>query len=101
VVAARLGSHRYNSKRSSTASWLDARFHRNFWIVLDRYEKLSQALGVTDTALTNFFRILGVKPEDLDGKLREVAARQVTLLKEAESSADDDPQVAADQEAVD
>jgi hypothetical protein len=51
-----------------------------------------------DTALTTFFRILGenkVATEDLDAKLREVAARHLTLLKQAEGSADDDPQVAA------
>src|SRR5262249_24616018 len=48
--------------------------------------------------LTTFFRILGerkVATEDLDARLREVAARHVTLLKQAEASADDDPQVAA------
>jgi hypothetical protein len=64
----------------------------------DRYDMLSRALGVTDTALTTFFRILGenkVSTEDLDAKLREVAARHLTLLKQAEPSADDDPQVAA------
>jgi tetratricopeptide (TPR) repeat protein len=36
-----------------------------------------------------------VAPEDLDAKLREVAARHLTLLKQTEASADDDPQVAA------
>ena len=64
----------------------------------DRYDMLSRALGVTDTALANFFRILGenkVPTEDLDAKLREVATRHLTLLKQAEASTDDDPQVAA------
>jgi tetratricopeptide (TPR) repeat protein len=67
-------------------------------IPLDVYEILSRQFGVTDAALTTFFRILGenrVATEDLDAKLREVAARHLTLLKQAEGSADDDPQVAA------
>src|SRR5215831_19787834 len=65
--------------------------------LLDRFETVSRAFGVTDTALATFFRILGerkVATEDLDAKLREVAARHLTLLKQAEASADDDPQVA-------
>ena len=59
---------------------------------------VSRLFGVTDAALTTFFRILGEKKvatEDLDAKLREVAGRHVTILKQAEASADDDPQVAA------
>jgi tetratricopeptide (TPR) repeat protein len=65
--------------------------------LLDRYEMLSRAFGVTDAALTSFFRVLGerkVATEDLDAKLREVAARHLTLSKQAEASPDDDPQVA-------
>jgi hypothetical protein len=67
-------------------------------VPLDVYDSVSRALGVTDTALTTFFRILGenkVAAEDLDAKLREIAGRHLTLLKQAEPSADDDPQVAA------
>src|SRR5258708_7743902 len=66
--------------------------------LLDQYEMLSRAFGVTDAALTTFFRVLGerkVATEDLDAKLREVAARHLTLRKQAEASPDDDPQVAA------
>src|SRR5215831_6205393 len=66
--------------------------------LLERYEMVSRQFGVTDTALTTFFRILGenrVATEDLDAKLREVAARHLTLLRQTEGSADDDPQVAA------
>jgi hypothetical protein len=66
--------------------------------LLDRYDMLSRAFGVTDAAVTKFFSILGenkVATEDLDAKLREVAARHLTLLKQAEASPDDDPQVAA------
>jgi hypothetical protein len=65
--------------------------------LLDRYEMVSRQLGVTDTALETFFRILGEKKiatEDLDAKLREVAARHITLLRRTEASADDDPQFA-------
>jgi tetratricopeptide (TPR) repeat protein len=66
--------------------------------LLDRYEIVSRQFGVTDTALGTFFRILGEKKvatDDLDAKLREVAARHLTLLKQAEPTGDDDPQVAA------
>jgi len=66
--------------------------------LLDRYEMVSRALGVTDTALTTFFRILGenkVAMEDLDAKLREIAARHLTLLRQTEASSEDDPQIAA------
>ena len=56
--------------------------------LLDRYEMVSRLFGVTDAALTTFFRILGEKKvatEDLDAKLREVAGRHVTILKQAEA----------------
>jgi tetratricopeptide (TPR) repeat protein len=64
--------------------------------LLEKSDMLSRQLGVTDAALTTFFRILGensVATEDLDAKLREVAARHLTLLKQAEGSSDSDPQV--------
>jgi tetratricopeptide (TPR) repeat protein len=63
---------------------------------LDKYESISRQFGVADTALTTFFRILGnskVAIEDLDAKLREIAARHLTLLKQVESLPGDDPQV--------
>jgi tetratricopeptide (TPR) repeat protein len=66
--------------------------------LLDRYDALSQKFGVTDAAVANFFRILGenkVAAGDLDTKLREIAAQHLTLLKQTEAQADDDPQVAA------
>jgi tetratricopeptide (TPR) repeat protein len=65
--------------------------------LLDRYDALSKTFGVTDTALTNFFHILGedkIATADLDAKLREIAGRHVTLLRRAEASTDDDPRVA-------
>ena len=66
--------------------------------LLDRYDMLSRVFGVTDTAIGTFFRILGenkVAIEDLDAKLRDIAARHLTLLKQTEASSDDDPQIAA------
>src|SRR5262249_40792135 len=36
-----------------------------------------------------------IATEDLDAKLREIAGRHLTLLKQAEASAEDDPKVAA------
>jgi tetratricopeptide (TPR) repeat protein len=66
--------------------------------LLDRYEMLRRQFGVTDAALGTFFLVLGerkVPTEDLDAKLREIAARHLTLLKQAAASGDDDPQVAA------
>ena len=64
----------------------------------DGFQAINRSFGVTDTALTAFFRILGenkVAAEDLDARLREIAGRHLTLLKQAEAFADDDPQVAA------
>ena len=68
-------------------------------VPLENFEELAQRFGVTSMAVTTFFRILGenrVPLEDLDAKLREVASRHLTLLKQIETlSADDDPQVAS------
>lgn len=66
--------------------------------LLDCFVTLSKEFGVTETALATFFRILGenkVRTEDLDARLREIAARHVALLRHAEASPDDNPQVAA------
>ena len=60
--------------------------------------EISRHFGVTDTAVTTFFRILGerkVPVEDLDAKLREIAARHLTLLKQIESVPGVDPQLDA------
>ena len=65
--------------------------------LLNRYDQISRELGVTNAALTTFLRILGernVPIEDLDAKLREIAARHLALLKQAEASTTDDPHVA-------
>ncbi|HEX5079502.1 MAG TPA: tetratricopeptide repeat protein, partial [Geminicoccaceae bacterium] len=66
--------------------------------LLEKNEQLAQRLGVTDMAVTTFFRIMGerkVAVEDLDAKLREIAARHLTLLKQIESLPGEDPQVAS------
>src|SRR6187431_928450 len=66
--------------------------------LLDKYEQLGQRFGVTDSAVANFFRILGeskVPTEDLDDKLREIAARHQSLLRQLESVPGADPQVDA------
>lgn len=59
-------------------------------------EELARRLGVTDAALATFLRILGerkVSAEDLDAKLREIAARHLMLLKQIEAPPGEDPQV--------
>ena len=66
--------------------------------MLERTERLSRQFGVTDIAVTKFFRILGeskVAIEDLDAKLREIAAQHLTLLKQVETLSGEDPQVAS------
>ena len=67
-------------------------------VSLESFEELAQRFGVTRMALTRFFRILGernVSVEDLDAKLREIAAHHLTLLKQAEPVPGEDPQVEA------
>lgn len=66
--------------------------------LLERNERLARQFGVSDTALENFLRILGerkVPIEDLDAKLREIAAHHLTLLKQVETLSGEDPQVAS------
>ena len=66
--------------------------------LLESFEELAQRFGVTRMAVTKFFRILGerkVPVEDLDAKLREIAAQHLTLLKQAEPVPGEDPQVEA------
>ena len=62
------------------------------------FKSLSQRFGVTDMAVANFFRILGerkVPIEDLDAKLREIAAHHLTLVRQVKSLSGEDPQVAS------
>jgi hypothetical protein len=73
--------------------------------LLDRYELLSREFGITEAALTNFFRILGenrVAVENLDAKLREIAAKHLALVRNAAPSTDDTPTVqTTKKEAID
>jgi hypothetical protein len=74
----------------------DLNFEGSFWICI--YVAHPRTIDRGWSCLETFFRILGEKKvavEDLDAKLREVAARHLTLLKRAEASPDDDPQTAA------
>src|SRR5262245_21531939 len=53
-------------------------------VPVESFEELAQRFGVTSLAVTTFFRVLGerhVPIEDLDAKLREIAARHLTALK--------------------
>src|SRR5215207_5453131 len=66
--------------------------------LLEKHEQLSQRFGVTDMAVTTFLRILGernVAVEDLDAKLREIAALHMTLREQAKPLPGEAPQVQA------
>jgi tetratricopeptide (TPR) repeat protein len=62
--------------------------------LLVRYEQLSQRFGVTDSALKNFLRILGeqnISDESLDNKLRQIAAKYLSLEQQVQKLSDNDP----------
>jgi len=64
---------------------------------MDHFRELSQLYGVTETAVRNFLRLLGeenVAPEDLDSRLRQIAARHRLLERQVRQLSDDDPVVA-------
>jgi hypothetical protein len=66
--------------------------------LLEKHEQLSQRFGVTDMAVTTFLRKLGernVAVEDLDAKLREIAAQHLTLREQAKPRPGEDPKVQA------
>jgi hypothetical protein len=66
--------------------------------MFDRIEHLSQVLGVTKGAVTTFLQTLGerdVPEQDLDAKLRQIAAQHLTLVKQLQEVSGDDPAVAA------
>jgi tetratricopeptide (TPR) repeat protein len=59
--------------------------------------ELSQLYGVTNTAVKNFLRDLGeenVAPEDLDSRLRQIAARHRSLERQVQQLPGDDPAAA-------
>jgi len=60
----------------------------------ERFQKLSEELGVTKVAIRNFFKILEekqVQPDDLDSTLREIAKRYKALLEAVEHLKPEDP----------
>ncbi len=70
----------------------------NYGIPPELFAQYVAELGVTDSALASFFKILEqaqVAPNDLDSKLREIAFRHKELLLRFEAVKSDDPQVRA------
>jgi tetratricopeptide (TPR) repeat protein len=66
-------------------------------IATEQFQRLAHELGVTNSALTSFFKILEqqhVPLEDLDAKLREIATHYQTLLVRVRTLSADDPQIA-------
>ncbi|MCP4353759.1 MAG: OmpA family protein [Desulfobacterales bacterium] len=76
----------------------DVSIKKNYYqgIPPEQFQKLSEELGVTKSALKSFFRILEqkrVSPEDLDSTLREIAKRHREFQKELDAFQSDDPKV--------
>lgn len=70
----------------------------NYGVPPELFAKYVSELGVTDSALDSFFKILEeqqVARGDLDSKLREIAFRYKELLQRFEAVTSDDPQVKA------
>jgi tetratricopeptide (TPR) repeat protein len=68
----------------------------NYGISPEVFAEYVSKLAVTETALTNFFKILEehqVSRDDLDSKLREIAAIHKELLERLSSVQSEDPQV--------
>ena len=62
----------------------------------NKFQKLTEELGVTKAALKSFFKILeqrAVPPEDLDSTLRTIAERYKTLDEKLKTFASDDPTI--------
>ena len=62
----------------------------------EQFQRLAEELGVTQAALTSFFKILeqqNVPLTDLDAKLREIATHYQTLLVRVRTLSADDPQI--------
>jgi hypothetical protein len=61
--------------------------------ILDRLTNLSAELGVTKGAMARFLATLGerdVPEQDLDAKLRQIAAQRLTLVKQLQEVSGDD-----------
>lgn len=68
----------------------------NYGIPPELFAQYVSELGVTDSALASFFRILEeqqVARGELDARLREIAMRHVELLQRFEAVQSDDPEV--------
>jgi len=64
----------------------------------ERFQALSGELGVTQTALQNFFKILklrDVPPEEYDSTLRQIAKRHKELVERLDRFSSSDPTVTA------
>ncbi|EDN69080.1 TPR repeat protein [Beggiatoa sp. PS] len=71
--------------------------NNNYGIKPDRFQQLSEDLGVTKVALKTFFKITEKKQvplEDLDNTLREIAKHYKELLTKVDTLNPDDPKVA-------
>jgi tetratricopeptide (TPR) repeat protein len=67
-------------------------------IPIEQFTALAQELGLTKTALQNFFKILeqeNISPTDYDHTLRQIAERYHNLLDELRGFQADDPDVKA------
>ncbi|CAK8723274.1 hypothetical protein GCAAIG_13010 [Candidatus Electronema halotolerans] len=61
-----------------------------FGIPPEIFEKYATKLAVTESALSSFFKTLGIKQvslDDIDGKLREIAANHKELLQKLQNNA--------------
>jgi hypothetical protein len=66
-------------------------------ISVEKYDRLREELGVTDSALKSFFKILEqqqVPRQDLDSTLREIAKRYTELQEKLHTFTSNDPAIA-------
>ena len=71
--------------------------NNNYGIKPERFQQISEDLGVTKVALRNFFKITEKKQvplEDLDNTLREIAKHYKELMAKVDTLNSDDPNVA-------
>ncbi|XCN73680.1 MAG: tetratricopeptide repeat protein [Candidatus Electrothrix aestuarii] len=70
--------------------------NKHYGISEERFEELRDHLSITDLALRNFFKILEeqqIPRDDLDAKLREIAATHKDLLTRLATVQSEDPEV--------
>ena len=76
----------------------DVTVHSYSGISEERFQALSEELGITKAALKSFLKILerkAVPPEDLDSTLRKIAGRYKALEEKLAKFTSDDPEVKA------